>query len=528
MPTPEDGRRPFHRGAGGRPALPDLSLAEKRLLLALPRDGSAVPAAEAASRAGFHEEVEALRAASGPERHGLVAVEEAVERRVGLTAEGLAHKQHGLPERRAVEAIHAAGGRLPMERLAASLERPEVPVAVGWLKRKGWASLEKGDGGTDLVLTDGLPRPGDDEAVLAGLAAEPVPVDRVGHEAGLGMLRQRSGVVAEEERTRRLVRLTEAGQAFVGGLDASGLEGAEEWNELTPERVARWAEMGPDERRRIRLRPFDFGVDVAPRYPGKPHPVTQLMAEIRAVFFGMGFKEIAGDYVESAFWNMDALFIPQDHPARDMQDTFYLAEPATLDVDGTDLERGRAVHERGGGTGSEGWGGAWSPDVARQALLRTHTTNTTVRYLARNPEGPHKVFGLGRVFRNETMDSTHLPEFHQIEGIVTEEGADFDMLVGLCRSFFTRMGFPEVRLRPAYFPYTEPSMEIEVLHGGKWMELGGAGVFRPEVTKPLGVEHPVLAWGFGLERLAMERLGLQDIRDLYVSDVQWLRENPLQ
>ena len=135
--------------------------------------------------------------------------------------------------------------------------------------------------------------------------------------------------------------------------------------------------------------------------------------------------------------------------------------------------------------------------------------------------------GLGKVFRKETMDATHLPEFYQIEGIVTEPDATFDMLMGLCRTFFTAMGFPEVRFRPAYFPYTEPSMEIDVWYNDKWMELGGCGVFRPEVTEPLGVEHPVLAWGFGLERLAMMRLGLKDIRDLYISDVRWLKEQPL-
>jgi phenylalanyl-tRNA synthetase alpha chain len=252
------------------------------------------------------------------------------------------------------------------------------------------------------------------------------------------------------------------------------------------------------------------------------------MEQIRDIFWKMGFQEIAGDYVESAFWNMDALFIPQDHPAREMQDTFYLETPAQLHVAEEDLERGRAVHLDGGGTGSTGWGGDFDEEVSRRALLRTHTTNTTVRHLAENPKGVVKVFGLGKVFRKETMDATHLPEFYQIEGIVTEPGADFNMLVGLCKVFFGAMGFPEVRFRPAYFPYTEPSMEIDVHYNGRWMELGGCGVFRPEVTEPLGVPDPVLAWGFGLERLAMMRLGLTDIRDLYVSDLRWLKDTPLQ
>ncbi len=459
---------------------------------------------------------EVLRAASGPERHGLVTIEEETHTSFALTTEGKRHQALGLPERRAIHAIHFRDGRLPMSELAtaAELEGTEVKVAIGWLKRKGWADIEKGV----LVAKGERPKEGADEKLLARFTgdAEPGPAT--------ADLVQR-GALEERVATTRRLALTPEGSAFAATL--GDLEGALEVNQITPELIARWEEMGDQEKQAVQLRGFDFDVPVAGRYPGKPHPLTQLMDHVRQVFWRMGFQEISGDYVESAFWNMDALFIPQDHPAREMQDTFYLANPATLDVDAEDLARGRAVHEHGGDTGSTGWGGAFSDDVSKQALLRTHTTNTTVRHLAAQPKADHRVFGLGRVFRNETMDATHLPEFHQIEGIVTEEGATFDMLVGLCRHFFTQMGFPEVRFRPAYFPYTEPSMEIDVKYRGKWMELGGCGVFRPEVTEPLGVENPVLAWGFGLERLAMMRLGLKDIRQLYISDVQWLKEQPL-
>lgn len=514
----------------------NLSLAEKRLLAALPTDGAPTPVDAVVAAAGFAAPVEVLRAASGPERHGLVEMSEETEHLFALSEEGLAYGERGLPERRALAAIRAAGGRLAMAELAAAgLEKPEVPVAIGWLKRKGWATMEKGDGGTALVLAPDAaaaePEKGEDEVVLHSLSDLPAPCT---DEAGLAILSERKGILVRHEKTTRFIRLTPAGIEVAQGLDGVDLAAAEEVNQITPELVARWAEMTPEEKSRVAIRPFDFDVPVATRYPGKAHPLTQMMSAIREIFWRMGFAEIAGDYVESAFWNMDALFIPQDHPARDMQDTFYLEHPARLDVSDEDLARGRAVHTDGGGTGSTGWGGAFDEDVSRRALLRTHTTNTTIRYLADqfgsggDPEAAHKVFGLGKVFRKETMDATHLPEFYQIEGIVTEPGANFNMLVGLCREFFTRMGFPEVRFRPAYFPYTEPSMEIDVMYHGKWMELGGCGVFRPEVTEPLAVPHPVLAWGLGLERLAMMRLGLKDIRQLYVSDLQWLKETPLQ
>ena len=255
------------------------------------------------------------------------------------------------------------------------------------------------------------------------------------------------------------------------------------------------------------------------------HPFTRFIEEIRLIFLQMGFQEIEGDYVQSAFWNMDALFIPQDHPARELQDTLYLDNSESFDLEDKELvKKIKDIHENGGDTESTGWGGKWDVEKAKKALLRTHTTVNTIKYLAENPKPPARVFGVGRVFRYESVDSTHLPEFTQVEGIIMEKDASFAMLIGVLKEFYKRMGFSEVRVRPAYFPYTEPSLEIEVVFNGKWLELGGAGVFRPEVTAPFGIEYPVLAWGLGLERLAMLKLGLKDIRMLFQSDLDWLKE----
>jgi phenylalanyl-tRNA synthetase alpha chain len=241
----------------------------------------------------------------------------------------------------------------------------------------------------------------------------------------------------------------------------------------------------------------------------------------------MGFTEIRGDYIESCFWNMDALFIPQDHPARDAQDTFYLKNPTSLDIPAELAEKVKRIHETGGDTGSEGWKYKWSDTEARRAILRTHTTVNTIRYLSEHPEPPVKVFSVGKVFRREATDPKHLAEFHQIEGIVMEEGANFRMLIGVIKEFYSRMGFSQVRFRPSFFPYTEPSLEVEVLFGDRWMELGGAGIFRPEVTAPFNIKHPVLAWGLGLERLVMKRYGIADIRQLYMGDLEWMRKTPI-
>jgi phenylalanyl-tRNA synthetase alpha chain len=257
--------------------------------------------------------------------------------------------------------------------------------------------------------------------------------------------------------------------------------------------------------------------------------MVDLISKIRQIFLEMGFEEIEGDFVESCFWNMDMLFIPQDHPAREMQDTLYCKTPSNIKIDDQNLvNKISKVHEDGGKTSSTGWGYKFSKSEGERALLRTHTTVNTIRYLYNHPEPPCKVFSIGRVFRKENIDSTHLPEFYQIEGIIHEENTNFKQLIGVLKEFYRRMGFERVRVRPGYFPYTEPSMEVDVYWNNQWMELGGSGIFRPEVTEPIGVKNPVLAWGLGLERLAMLRFGLTDIRDLYISDLGWLRKKSLK
>lgn len=498
----------------------ELSLAEKRLLAALPKDGRAAATADLQGKAGFASESEVLVAASGPQRAGLVELVEDAKVLHALTAEGARIHAAGLPEERARAALKAPMGVAALAS-AAGLSDAESRVIVGLLKRNGWADVAKGTAGPEL-----RPLPANGESPVGKrFRALSAHGQEVAPSPELTQLVER-GLAAPVKVARRSLRLTATGLAAARTLRPDDVAG-NEVNQITPELVAAWPTMSPADKAKQRLRPFDFGVDVAVPAPGKAHPLTHIIQEIRAIFVALGFQEIAGDYVEPAFWNMDALFIPQDHPARDMQDTFYVKDPAKLPVDGKWFDAIKEVQTTGGKTGSTGWGGSFKRDESERSLLRTHTTVTTVRHLAAHPKGPTRVFGIGRVFRNEAMDATHLPEFHQVEGIVAEDGATLAMLMGILREFYARMGFPEVQFRPSFYPYTEPSLDVAVKWNGKWLELGGAGVFRPEVTQPLGVKTNVLAWGLGLERLAMLRLGLTDIRQLYLSDVQWLRESPL-
>jgi phenylalanyl-tRNA synthetase alpha chain len=304
---------------------------------------------------------------------------------------------------------------------------------------------------------------------------------------------------------------------------APALEFKDDASQLTPEMLASGSWKGQE------FRPYDVNVFVNPAHPAKKHPLQQVIDEIKDIFVGMGFNEIKGDFVESSFWNFDALFTAQDHPVRDLHDTFYLKSPSKVDIPGFKELKGRVgkTHENGWTTGSRGWQYEWDEKETLKPVLRTHTTSVTAKYLSKlkKEDLPQKVFALGRVFRNESVDYKHLPEFHQVEGIVVDESVSFRNLLGILKEFYDEMGF-KVRFRPGYFPYTEMSVEPEIYFEPKneWIELGGAGIFRPEVVKPLlGFDCPVLAWGLGLDRIVTLKLGLDDIRQLYISDLNWLR-----
>ncbi|RLF63728.1 MAG: phenylalanine--tRNA ligase subunit alpha [Thermoplasmata archaeon] len=486
-----------------------LSNMEKEVLIALrDRGGEASP--EELVEKGM-EMVKVMNASSWLQSKGLVKIREGIEKSYSLTKEGEKFLKEGLPEKNLLSELMK--GKKSFEELG---EGESVGIAVGWLKRKGWCEIEKIEGKKFLVITDkGKKAAGEksaEEEVLKAIKEKKEGLD----EKVLQMLKRR-GAIKEKERIVRTIYLTEKGKKVVD----KGIEIKDEIVQLTPE-IIKSKEWEKKDFRKYDVRAFAPAI-----YPGKHHPMMQLIKKIRNIFVEMGFKEIQGNYVESCFWDMDVLFIPQDHPARDMQDTFYCKNPSGMEVDKKLLDIVAEIHETGGKTNSKGWGYKFSKEESKRVLLRTHTTVNTIRYLIQHPEPPAKIFSIGKVFRRENIDATHLPEFYQVEGIVYEEKANFRELIGVLKEFYRKMGFEKIRFRPAYFPYTEPSMEIEVEWNGKWMELGGSGIFRPEVTEPFGIKEPVLAWGLGLERMAMMVLELYDIRELYFSDIEWLRKLPL-
>jgi len=480
------------------PGAVELSYLEKKVLLALGKLQKAPPE-ELRAAGKFRELVEVMNAASWLQAKGLVTMKERVVHSYRLARPEVAKRQ--LPERKALKAAIKAGGRIEVARLKAAckFDDADLAVALGWLRRKGWADVSKGADGSFVVVTPAgraaASAKGPDEVLLARLAKGELTGDSIDPHL-LRDLKSRRDLVKERESVRREIALTTAGQKVL----AAGIELKEEVAQPTTDllRSGKW--------RGVDFRRYDTKAFAPLIRPGKRHVLGAYIERIRRIFLSMGFTEIQGDFVLSAFWNFDALFQPQDHPARDQLDTFYLSKPATMPLPDEGIVRGVAeAHETGGATGSTGWRYTWDRKEA---------------------EPPRKAFIIGRVFRPDAIDFTHLPEFHQIEGVVMEEGANLAQLIGVIEEFYRRLGFTRAKFRPGYFPYTEPSMEPEVqLPDGRWMELGGSGIFRPEVTEPLGLKAPVLAWGLGLERLIMAVEGISDIRQLYLSDLDWLRDH---
>ncbi|MGA1792598.1 MAG: phenylalanine--tRNA ligase subunit alpha [Thermoplasmatota archaeon] len=503
----------------------ELSHNERRLILALGDERSLRPD-KAMRKGGFSQEVEVMNAASWLRSKGLLDIQEEVFRKVTLGRK--TYSTQGLPERKVLEFLAKNDGIASLEEVErkGGFSKQEIGIAIGWLNRKKWVKMKKEGGETFLVISEtgkkAVGKKEEDEKVIDILARKEMDVSDIPSEV-YKALKGRKDVISEREEVVRRLELTEEGKWIAD----SGIELKREATQLTSEMLksGKWKD--------VEFRRYDVMTFAPTPSGGRMHPITQIIEKIRRIFLDMGFQEITGNYAELELWNMDALFIPQDHPAREEHDTFYIETVGKLDPMEFNERKGmdphevfREVHETGGDTGSTGWQYKWSKEKADKPILRTHTTVNTIRYLYDHPAPPIKVFSLEKVFRNEAIDAHHLPEFYQIEGILVEEGASFDMLVGILKEFYRKMGFEEIRIRPGYFPYTEPSLEVDVFYKGKWMELGGAGIFRPEVTLPSGVKEPVLAWGLGLERLAMMVLDRKDIRDLYISDVDWLRNVP--
>ena len=452
---------------------------------------------------------------------GVVVFSEEVSQFFALTDEGDVYSENGLPEKNLLDQLKA--GPKPLAELQKTVEG--MNIALAWVRRNRWANIDKGV----LSLTDEGKAVGvtPEEKLIVWLKADGKVNAKEFSKSEKEVLDQliKRKLVKESETVTRYVAITDFGKQVLPELVS--IESERIITQLTPEMLLTGEWKG------ARFQTYDVTLPVPSTQPGKRHFISQVIDYIRRFWVELGFKEMKGEYLELNFWNFDALYQPQDHPARDLADTFYMKTPYKGHLPDPELvERVKLTHENGWTTGSKGWQYDWDPEFAARTVLRTHTTSLSVNQIAKlKPEDlPGKFFSVGRVFRNETIDWNHLAEFYQTDGIVIGEGVTFRNMKGYLKAYMEGLGVEKFRFRPGYFPYTEMSMEAEIWveDRGEWMELFGAGMFRPEVVKPLiGIDVPVLAWGPGFERLVMQSYKVESIRELYSNDIGLLRRAKL-
>jgi phenylalanyl-tRNA synthetase alpha chain len=464
-----------------------------------------------------------MRAALILEENNLIKVHANQTTKIKLTAEGEIHAQNGLPERRITNAIIALGGKATLQEAAkeASLEQQFAQIALGWTQRKKWATFDPKAGILSVLES---PKEGEDEKLLQILCAkEEINIDKLPKDlqTAVDQLKKRK-TIAVEEKTERTLELTQNGKRAIGAGAADLTVSAREVTQLTPELILKggW--------RNVRFQKYSIDASVAKVWPGKKHPYLSFLEEVRTKLVTLGFKEMTGAAVETSFFNFDALYTPQDHPARELDGIYYIKNAGEADISKYHqvVQRVKATHENGGTSGSKGWGYKYSEQEAKRLLLRGHGTCLSARTLLNNDlQIPSRYFSIARVYRPEVVDKTHLSEFNQVEGIVIDENLTLRDLLGVLGKFAKEIaGADQIRFKPDYFPFTEPSVELSAYKKGYgWVEFGGSGIFRPEVTQPLGINVPVIAWGLGVDRLFMMRAAEDDIRSIFSQDLNWLR-----
>jgi phenylalanyl-tRNA synthetase alpha chain len=424
-----------------------------------------------------------------------------------ITTEGEEVIANGSPEFRLFSAIPAEGG-VDQKELMASFGA-SFKVAQGPCMKNKWIKLEKAEGKLYRAIES-----------ITDLTADFLKTIKAA-KGDLAAVTDKNTITGLKRRT--LIKEITLKSVCVSKGPNFALQRVKMQADLTKEMMDSGAW------KTLAFKPYNFNCKGSESGGGYLHPTLKIRAEFRKILIAMGFDEMpTNQWVESSFWNFDALFQPQSHPARDMHDTFFMKSPKeTLRVPEDYYERVKDMHEKGGecaGSTSIGYRYDFQRKEAFKNLLRTHTTSVSsamLYKLANQPGGftPAKYFSIDRVFRNETMDATHLAEFHQVEGLIADYDLSLGDLIGTIKSFFSAIGMTDIRFKPAFNPYTEPSMEIFAYHPTlkRTVEIGNSGIFRPEMLGPMGLPENVrvIAWGLALERPVMIKYGVQNIRDLF-------------
>ncbi len=443
-------------------------------------------------------------------KQGAIKVERRKEYAATLTEEG-SRDLEIFPEEELVRSLLKSGGR-------AEIKSIRNGIGFIWAKKLGWVAVS----GDSISLTD----EGADVArgskqfphktLLASISKDPsIASERVAsHDEQFDSLVKRKLIVVKERQVIDSIAITEAGKRMLAApSDESNLINSVSRDVITGRK---WETQG--------FKPYDPNEEAEPVYPARLHPMHEMIDQVRDIWLDMGFIEVSGPIIESAFWNFDTLFSPQDHPTRDMHDTFFLSNPSQIDIDNIALlNRVRAMHKKG-------WGGQWREELARKALLRTHTTSVSAHYMKKlskelESSYPIKIFSVGKVFRNETIDFKHVAELYQADGIIIGNNLTLANLKYVLTRFYSKLGLKTL-FKPSYFPFVEPGLEVYHYDEQRksFIELGGGGIIRKEITKAMGTSKSILAWGLGVDRLMFNFMDLNSLMDMYKNEVDWLRK----
>lgn len=462
------------------------------------------------------QEVEVMRALQWLANKKVVKLDAEEKQIVSLDANGLLYVKKGLPERRFLIAIKSGPKTLDEIKKFAHLEPDEIGVALGLLRGKAAIIVDKiislTENGKKLLDKDTL-----EEIFLKKLSKQNADVSLLTPEEKFAFdsLKKRKEIIKISSQRAMAVELTDIGKKLSHEKIETDLI-----DQLTPQVIS------SDAWKNKKFRAYDITTEVPRIFGGRKQEYRKFLDDVREKFISLGFEEMTGPIVESEFWNMDALFMPQFHSARDIHGVYYVKEPKFAKLDDKIVAKIKQAHEKGV-AGSRGWGYLFDVNKTKRSVLRTQGTACSARKLASDDlKIPGKYFGITRCFRPDVVDATHNADFYQTEGIVIEENLNIRHLFGLLKLFAKEfIGTEEIKIVPGYFPFTEPSCELYAKHPKLgWIELGGAGIFRPEVVVPLvGKRVSVLAWGLGIDRIAMFKLGIKDIRQLFSQDLDFLR-----
>ncbi len=447
----------------------------------------------------------------------ILEVTEEIKEKFKLTEKGKICLKKGMPEKRFLKALKNQPLDFSQIRKKADLDKDEFNAAIGFLKKEHLIDIED----KKIKITkDGIERlkfPSKIEEILPIMQEwqfmEEIPIHL---KEPIPFLMDRNLIESEESYIRK-IKLTEKGEEILPKIKLK-----DDIDLLTPEIILnnKWKNKN--------FRKYNINAPSSLINIGKKQPYLKFVDDLKKKLTALGFEEMKSDMAELSFFNNELLFMPQDHPARDIHDIYFLKDKkGDLKKYKELLEKTKKVHENGWETGSEGWGYQFNKEKSKEVLLRSHTTATSVKkMLSKDLKIPGKYFTVDRVFRPDVIDWKHLTEFDQIDGIILGNEMTFRELLGILKMFAIEIGGVEkIKFAPGYFPFTEPSVELHVYMKGKgWVEIGGAGIFRPEVTLPLGIEVPVIAWGLGILRLFMTKYNIKDMRDVFSNDLKWLRE----